>query len=258
MNNINANILFWVVFFFGVSIFHNTCFSQSKKKQILALNFKIDSVSQVIANERNDQKNTLNALEKQEFKSKQKMDSLQIELLKIEKQVKSSILENEIKNKEKNRLKNEIEKQKDSLKNIISTSSMKNTEHVFQKNIDEDENENKYKILYDSCEDNKGNCWKLYLCWDESLSDYSTVGTSDMLFTYFTNNNSNCPTETSYILKSDHGASDFTVWQYQDAKINIRVRMQLIETFFGYGLYDLNIKNKLTNSCLPKTLYRKL
>lgn len=256
MNKIIPNILFWVVFFFGVAIFHNACFSQSKKKQILALNFKIDSVIQVIDNEINDQKNTLNALEKQEVKSKQKMDSLKIELIKIEKQVKTSIIENEIKTKEKNRLKNEIEKQKDSLNNFISTASIKKNEYIIQK--EEEEEENKYKILYDSCEDNKGNCWKLYLCWDESLSDYSTVGTSDMLFTYFSNNNSNCSTETSYILKSDHGASDFTVWQYHDAKINIRVRMKLVETFFGYGLYDLNVKNKFTNTCLPKTFYMKL
>jgi hypothetical protein len=107
--------------------------------------------------------------------------------------------------------------------------------------------------LKDACEESKDNCWKLDLCWNEDLQDYSTVGTSDILFMYFPDKNSSCSTNTTYRLKPTSGSDNFAVWQYKDANINIRVRMQMVDSFFGYQLFDVSVKNTLVNACQPKT-----
>lgn len=108
------------VLLFGVIMFQNVSFSQSKKKQIEALNSKIDSVNQVIAKERNTQKISIGSLESQEFKSKQKVDSLTKEVKSIEQEIskkQNDKLNNEL---EISRLKKEINKLRDSLINTNS------------------------------------------------------------------------------------------------------------------------------------------
>ncbi len=107
--------------------------------------------------------------------------------------------------------------------------------------------------LKDACEASKNNCWKLDLCWNEDLQDYSTVSTSDILFKYFPEKNSNCSNTTTYRLKPISGNNNFAIWQYKDATINIRVRMKMVESMFGYQLFDVSVKNILVNTCQPKT-----
>ena len=115
MNKIKLIILSLVAFVFGLIMSQNISYSQSKKKQIEALNFKIDSVNQVIAIERNTQKTTISSLEIQESKSKQKVDSLSKEINSIENQINVKQIDKQTFKTEISRLKNEIEKLKDSL-----------------------------------------------------------------------------------------------------------------------------------------------
>jgi hypothetical protein len=108
---------------------------------------------------------------------------------------------------------------------------------------------NPYYLLKDACEESNNNCWKLYLCWNEDLQDYSTVDASDILFVYFPDNNSNCSGNKTYRLKPESGSDDYSVWHYKDAKIDIRVRMKMVETCFGYSLSEIKLKSKKTNHC---------
>ncbi|MCF8407650.1 MAG: hypothetical protein K9G36_01645 [Crocinitomicaceae bacterium] len=115
MNKIKLIILSLVAFVFGLIMSQNISYSQSKKQQIEALNFKIDSVNQVIAIERNTQKTTISSLEIQESKSKQKVDSLTKVIKSIEQQISTKQNDKLTFKSEISRLKNEIEKLKDSL-----------------------------------------------------------------------------------------------------------------------------------------------
>jgi hypothetical protein len=108
-------ILSFNVLFYAVLISQNASFSQSKKKQIEALNFKIDSVNQVIANERNAHKTSIGSLESQEFKSKQKVDSLTKAINTIEQQISTIQNDKQIIESEISRLKMGIENKRDSL-----------------------------------------------------------------------------------------------------------------------------------------------
>ena len=101
--------------FFGITLVQNVSFSQSKKKQMEALNFIIDSVNQVIVKERNTQKTIIVSLEIQESKSKQKVDSLIIEIKTIESNINAKQKERQINESEISWLKNENEQLRDSL-----------------------------------------------------------------------------------------------------------------------------------------------
>jgi len=122
----------FLVLLFGILMSQNVSFSQSKKKQIEVLNFKIDSVNQVIAKERNAQKTSIGSLEIQESKSKQKVDSLSKEIKTIENQVKNNQSEKQNKVSEISRLEKEIEFKKDSLKrlSLIKSNSETNIKTV--------------------------------------------------------------------------------------------------------------------------------
>jgi peptidoglycan hydrolase CwlO-like protein len=108
-------ILTFLTALFGVVMIQNTSFSQSKKKQIEALNFEIDSVNQVIAKERNAQKNVIGSLEIQESKSKQKVDSLTNEIKTIENQISSQQKKKQKKELEIWEIKNEIDTAKEPI-----------------------------------------------------------------------------------------------------------------------------------------------
>jgi hypothetical protein len=116
------------------------------------------------------------------------------------------------------------------------------------------QNSEPYHTLFDSCQEKEGKCWKIDLCWDEELQDFSTVGGSDILFTYFPENNQNCLTNTSYRLKPITSDAQIVTWQYKDDKIYIRVRMQMVETIFGFQLYDVTATNTIIDSCQPKNI----
>ena len=125
MNKRKLIISSLVVFVFGLIMSQNLSYSQSKKKQIESLNFKIDSLSQVIFKERNAQKNTLSSLEIKESKSKQKVDSLNNDIKKNENQVVSKIKEKQKNRQEILRLSNEIDVKKDSLEALIISQIVK-------------------------------------------------------------------------------------------------------------------------------------
>jgi len=108
-----------------------------------------------------------------------------------------------------------------------------------------------YYSLHDACETSIDKCWKLGLCWDEDLGNYSTIHGSEMLLTYFPKKNSQCSDSTTYRLTPFGGSGDFAIWQYKNTNINIRVRLKLVETLFGYQLYDVRITNNLVNDCQP-------
>lgn len=124
MNKRKLYIPSLIGFFFTILISQNVSFSQSKKKQIEALNFKIDSFNLVIANERNTQKTSIGSLEIQEFKSKQKVDSLTKEINSVENQISSQ--KKEIKNNtsQLNEFKNLIEKQKEKYNNTYQIENL--------------------------------------------------------------------------------------------------------------------------------------
>lgn len=111
-------------------MFQNASFSQSKKKQIEALNLKIDSMNQVLIKERNAQKTSIGSLEIQESKSKQKVDSLTKEINSVENQINSQQNNNQIIESEISRLKKEIDLKKDSLKRLLPIKN--NTEISFK------------------------------------------------------------------------------------------------------------------------------
>ncbi|MFM7638084.1 MAG: hypothetical protein ACKO5W_09470 [Crocinitomicaceae bacterium] len=108
-----------------------------------------------------------------------------------------------------------------------------------------------YYSLHDDCETNIDKCWKLGLCWDEDLMDYSTIHESEMLLTYFPKKNSQCTENATYRLTPSGESGEFALWQYKNINISIQVRMQLVETGFGYDLYDVRITNSLVNDCHP-------
>ena len=108
MNNAKLNILLNLAFAIGFLSVQSVVFSQSKMKTIVALNFKIDSVNQVIGKERNTQKTAISLLETQESKSNQKIDSLNNEIKTIENKISSQQKEKKIKESEVFLLKNQI------------------------------------------------------------------------------------------------------------------------------------------------------
>ena len=117
----------FLVLLFGILMSQNVSFSQSKKKQIEVLNFKIDSVNQVIAKERNTQKTSIATLEIQESKSKQKVDSLTKAINTIEKQISTKQNDKLNYELEISGLKTEIAKMRDSLKRLSPIKSNSKT-----------------------------------------------------------------------------------------------------------------------------------
>jgi hypothetical protein len=82
--------------------------------------------------------------------------------------------------------------------------------------------------LHNACETSIDKCWKLGLCWEEDLMDYSTIHESEMLLTYFPKKNSQCSDSTTYRLPPLEESGDFAIWQYKNSNISIQVRLQLV------------------------------
>jgi hypothetical protein len=110
-----------------------------------------------------------------------------------------------------------------------------------------------YYNLHDACETNSEKCWKLGLCWNEELMDYSSIHESEMLFSYFPQKNPLCIDSTTYKLTPSDRDGEFAIWQYKNANISIQVRMRQVESLFGYQLFDVRLKNTLVNDCQPLT-----
>ena len=108
-----------------------------------------------------------------------------------------------------------------------------------------------YYSLHDACETSIDKCWKLGLSWDEDLMDYSTIQESEMLLTFFPKKNSQCSDSITYRLTPLDESGNFALWQYKNTNISIQVRMQLIETFFGYQLNEIILTNSIVNDCQP-------
>jgi uncharacterized protein (TIGR02145 family) len=127
MNRKKIIKLTFLAFFFALLISQNASFSQSKKKQIEALNFKIDSVNQVIAKERITQKTIIGSLEIQESISKQKVDSLTNEIKTIENQISSQQKKKQKKELEIGEIKTAIDRDKDSFNRLIEEENKTQT-----------------------------------------------------------------------------------------------------------------------------------
>lgn len=80
MNSVKYYITKSLAIILGIGMITNISFSQSKKKQIKSLTFKIDSINQLISSERVYQKNILNALEINLSDTNLKIDSLVTEI----------------------------------------------------------------------------------------------------------------------------------------------------------------------------------
>jgi hypothetical protein len=119
------------------------------------------------------------------------------------------------------------------------------------------QNSTSYYSLHDDCEGITGDCWKLDLCWNEELENYSTVHQSEMAFRYFPKKKAQCSSVITYRLVPLKGSGNFVTWQYQNANITIRVKMRMVETAFGFQLYDVRLTNKHLNDCQPKTFVWK-
>jgi hypothetical protein len=100
-------------------------FSQSKKKQIEALNFKIDSINKVIQKDRFSQKSEISSLEIQESKTKYSIDSLNLEIKTVENQISAELNEKQKNEQEIVILRNEVIVQNDSLKSLILSQIVK-------------------------------------------------------------------------------------------------------------------------------------
>lgn len=115
MNKEKLNILFYLIFFFGFVISQNVSLSQSKKQLIEVLNFKIDSVNQVITKERNAQKIEISSLVNNESKLNQKIELLNVEIKTIESNVNAKQKERQIYESEIFQLKNKLKHINDSI-----------------------------------------------------------------------------------------------------------------------------------------------
>ena len=80
MNSVKYYITKSLAIILGIGMITNISFSQSKKKQIKSLTFKIDSINQLISSERVYQKNILNTLEINLSDTNLKIDSLVTEI----------------------------------------------------------------------------------------------------------------------------------------------------------------------------------
>jgi hypothetical protein len=125
MNSYKLSLILNLVFLIGFLSVQSMGFSQSKKKQIEALNFKIDSINKVIQKDRYSQKSEISSLEIQESKTKHSIDSLNLEIKTVENQISLELNEKQKKEQEIVRLKNEIDTNKDSLEDLIKSQIVK-------------------------------------------------------------------------------------------------------------------------------------
>lgn len=108
-----------VIIILGFTLLKNVAFSQSKKEQIEVLNFRIDSVQQLIQSQKLIKISEVKSLENKNSMTQMTIDSLIIESKTIENLLSSEQKEKKNKELEILKIKNEIEKQNESLKKYI-------------------------------------------------------------------------------------------------------------------------------------------
>jgi hypothetical protein len=136
----------------------------------------------------------------------------------------------------------------------------------------------KYVEIWNDCPEGKelDNCWKVgswgYYEGGPSHSPFEDNLT--MHFYYFpskkmvldkdtvTNSNSSSGSYLSfplfYELKCKGYKDQYKVWEYKDDVITIRLRFEMVETFWGWQLYDTRIVNSKNDPLIgPLTVTRK-
>ena len=107
MNRININYL--IIIIFGFTLMQNVCFSQSKKKQIEVLNYRVDSVKLLIQNQRLIKNSEILSLRNINSTIQKKIDSLITERKTIENLLISEQKDKQNKELEILKLKNAID-----------------------------------------------------------------------------------------------------------------------------------------------------
>ncbi|MDA8910700.1 hypothetical protein N9I21_02800 [Crocinitomicaceae bacterium] len=229
-------------------IFNLNSFSQSKKEQIEILNSRVDSLNIVLNSEKNtssEKSNKISDLTTKITNQESTINTLNTNVSQLKSELQTSKSETSSKQQAISELQSQLNIKTDSLILIqLELSELK-------KNAQYNDLPIPYYSLHDACETSLDKCWKLGLCWDEDLMDYSTIHRSEMLFTYFPKKNSQCSDSTTYRLTPLGEPGGFAIWQYKNSNISIQVRLLLVETGFGYQLYDVRITNSLVNDCQP-------
>jgi|LauGreDrversion4_2_1035121.scaffolds.fasta_scaffold37841_4 hypothetical protein len=237
-----------VILYFVMIIVNLNCYSQSKKEQIDILSNRVDSLIRVLNSEKNISSTKsikISELTNEITKFESTISTLTINASKLTSELQASKSETVLNQQEISKLQSELNIKTDSLVLIqLELSELK-------KNVPNTYFPIPYFSLHDACESSLDKCWKLGLIWDENLMDYSTIHQSEMLFTYFPKKNTQCSDSMTYRLSPKEELSDFAIWQYTDTNISIQVKLLLVETGFGYQLYDFRLTNSIVNDCQP-------
>ena len=109
MNRSNINCLIIIIIIFGFTFIQTKVFSQSKKKQIEVLNYRVDSVKLLIQNQRLIKNSEIQSLRNINSTIQKKIDSLIIERKTIENQLISEQKDKQNKELEILQIKNAID-----------------------------------------------------------------------------------------------------------------------------------------------------
>ena len=109
MNRSNINCLIIIIIIFGFTFIQTKVFSQSKKKQIEVLNYRVDSVKLLIQNQRLIKNSEIQSLRNINSTIQKKIDSLIIERKTIENQLISEQKDKQNKELEILKIKNAID-----------------------------------------------------------------------------------------------------------------------------------------------------
>ena len=109
MNRSNINCLIIIIIIFGFTFIQTEVFSQSKKKQIEVLNYRVDSVKLLIQNQRLIKNSEIQSLSNINSTIQKKIDSLIIERKTIENQLISEQKDKQNKELEILKIKNAID-----------------------------------------------------------------------------------------------------------------------------------------------------
>lgn len=120
MNRSNINYLIIIIIIFGFTFIQTEVFSQSKKKQIEVLNYRVDSVKLLIQNQRLIKNSEILSLRNINSTIQKKIDSLINESKTIENRLISERKDKQNKELEIRKIKNVIDKQNDSIRKCLN------------------------------------------------------------------------------------------------------------------------------------------
>lgn len=137
-------------FIWGLLCVHPTSFSQSKKEQIKVLESQIDNFNIKLSNERQVQNTFINEWKNREAQMKRTIDSLEMVIQEIDKQIVAEKKETEQLIKSISLIQLQVQQGRDSLKNLTQGINTHSTNRVLIiDSIDFIENENKYDFRLD-------------------------------------------------------------------------------------------------------------